>query len=115
MNWDKGFKRLYIALTILFFTATFFWVIDVIRYNNEVSYSEELKNQGFKCIKYTYSNDICLIPKSRGELIEAAISKVQTPLIFWVVFSSIWFLFRWVSLGFKKTASARNWPEGSDE
>ena len=34
---------------------------------------------------------------------------------FWVFFTAVLFSIRWVILGFKKTASARNWPEGPDE
>ena len=120
MNWDRGFKRLYIALTVLFFIGSVFVSYKWREESISVPYTKELsKNKDYECYAYKDSDGKqfgnCRVPVTQNEQLLSALGIFSRSLLFWVCLSAIWFLIRWVFMGFKKTSSARNWPEGPDE
>ena len=120
MNWDRGFKRLYIALTVLFLIGSAFVSYSWREKTISVPYTKELsKNKDYDCYSYNDSDGKqfgnCYVPNTQNEQLLSALETFFRWLLFWVCLSAIWFLIRWVFMGFKKTASARNGPEGPDK
>ena len=115
MNWDKGFKRLYIALSVLFFIGSLFFSYGETEMYNRIPCTKESGT----CFSYTNSDgtlvENSLATRAFSERLPDAVESFVKCIVIWISFFALWFLIRWVLLGFKKTVSARNWPEGSDQ
>ena len=74
-----------------------------------ISYDDDSSGGGV----YFYLKDFLNIQKKAG--IDCYWIRHDKIWAFWAFFTAVLFSIRWVFLGFKKTASARNWPEGSDQ
>ena len=116
MNWDRGFKRLYIAFSILFFLGSLFFSYDRTERYKEVPCT---KDSG-PCFSHEKedgrtSKGHSLANRTFSERLPDAFEPFVVCVFLWIIISALWFLTRWVLLGFKKTTSARNWPEGPDE
>ena len=123
MNWDRGFKLTYIVLSILIFTVGFWAHWEGENRTKEVLCSDlpEAVKKKFRedrkaCRGSEFTNLTAIIPRTNTEIFQGTLEKAVPNLIkFWIPVSIIWWLIRWAIMGFKKTSSARNWPEGPDE
>ena len=122
MNWDRGFKRLYIALTVLFFIA----LVTFNMFDTRTKKAPCTKDTPYlNCWNgWTYATaetDLSepgwtqRVDLTFSERLPETLKNIGTGTVIWAIISSLWFLIRWVLLGFKKTSTSRNWPEGPDE
>lgn len=123
MNWDRGFKRLYIALTVLFFIALVAFNMFDIRTKKVPCTKETDLNLCYNRFyeEATVKTDISKpgwttrVPLTFSERLPETLQNIGVGTGVWALITALWFLIRWVLLGFKKTASARNGPEGPEE
>ena len=89
MNWDRGFKRLYITLTVLFLIGS-----AVLSYYErdsriEVPYKQELeKNKDYHCISWKNTvgklRGSCYYPNTLSEQLLSALETFSQSLLIWV-------------------------------
>jgi len=119
MSWDRGFKRLYIALSVLYFLGAIpFSYVNSDRYTKVPCTQKHIQND--ECLDSWIKTDPPFARErlSPLERLPDASKIFGYFLIFWISYSAIWLLMRWVILGFKsevpKTVEKHDLPEEFD-
>jgi hypothetical protein len=119
MSWDRGFKRLYIALSVLYFLGAIpFSYVNSDRYTKVPCTQKHIQND--ECLDSWIKTDPPFARErlSPLERLPDASKIFGYFLIFWISYSAIWLLVRWVILGFKsevpKTVEKHDLPEEFD-